>query len=124
MKNKILETINANINKSMQKDLKKLGFSRSQCDFIPMIIPHLHVEFRNGYAMNVYEDVGETIEISITKNGKNIEEDNDYIIEFLDAILKEHTYDNQNHCFYSKGCYCRLSIEHFIIVFKYFKSIK
>ena len=126
MKVKILENIAKNINKSMQKDMKTLGFSRSQCDIIhEAVVPHLHVAFRNGYAMNVYEEKeGKTLEINIMKNGDLInKKDNDYAIEFLNTFFEAHTHSKEGFA-YITGCYCGLSIKQFIIFFKYFKSIK
>lgn len=122
---KALEIIANNINKSMQKDIRTLGFSRSQCDTVSEVVPHLHVAFRNGYAMNVYEEEGgETLEVNIMKDGNLInKEDNDYAIEFLNAFFEAHTHSKEGFT-YATGCYCGLSIKHFIIFFKYFKSIK
>jgi hypothetical protein len=123
---KTLEIITNNINKSMQKDMKTLGFSRSQCDIIhEAVVPHLHVAFRNGYAMNVYEEnEGGTLEVNIIKDGNIIgKESNDYTIEFLNAFFETHTHSKEGFT-YATGCYCGLSIKQFIIFFKYFKSIK
>ncbi len=123
---KALEIITNSINKSMQKDMRTLGFSRSQYDMVSEIVPHLHVAFRNGYAMNVYEeDGGKTLEVNIMRDGDIIEkENNDYAIEFLNAIFNNHTYNEKDGCAYRIGCYCNLNIRHFIVMFKYFKSIK
>ena len=121
---KALETISSNINKSMQKDMRTLGFARFQCDLIPMIVPHLHIAFRNGYAMNVYEEDGkETVEVNVTKDGKCIEKhDGDYAIEFLNAVFESNIYGDYGE--YATGCYCGISIKRFVMMFKYFKSIK
>lgn len=122
---KATEIIAANIKKSVQKDIDRIGYSRFQCDTInPHRCSHLLVAFRNGYELLVYDEKNGTVEVNVKKNGEYINDDSDYAIEFLNAIYKGYTYDEENNCRYATGCYSGLSVKLFVIMFKYFKSIK